>query len=157
MPLTLHPKHWFSWDFTVDDGQRAVADIDVSWWRERGTLSVAGRTYPVYREGLMSGDFILESDGVVLARAAKPSAFRRAFELNHDGRTYILRARSAFRRAFVLEHGSREVGSVVPQGLMRRWATAELPDTLPLPVKVFALWLTILIWKRESDSAAAAG
>ena len=31
----------------------------------------------------MSGDFILESDGSVLARAQKPSAFRRCFIVEH--------------------------------------------------------------------------
>lgn len=152
-PLTLCPKHWYSWDFTVRDAQRDLGDIDMSWWREKATLSVAGQTYRAYREGLLGGDFILESAGGVLARAVKLSAFRRAFELSHDGRTYMLRPRSAFRRAFVLQEGSREVGALTPEGWLARRTVVALPDSLPLPVKVFAMWLTMIIWKRDSDSA----
>jgi len=29
-----------------------------------------------------------------------------------------------------------------------------LPDVFPLPVKVFIMWLTVLIWKRDSDAAS---
>ncbi len=153
-PLTLSPSHWYSWNFKIKDARQDLANIDMSWWREKGTLSVAGQSYRVYRENLMSGDFILESGDGVLARAAKPSAVRRAFELSYDGLTYTLRARSAFRRAFVLEQGTREVGSVVPEGALRRRAVLTLPEAFPLPVKVFVAWLTVLIWKRDSNGAA---
>ncbi len=153
-PLTLQPKRWFSWDFAVHDADRHVADIDVSWWRERGTLVVDGSPYDVYRERLVSGDFILESRGGIVARATKQSAFKRAFDLSHDGRTYTLRARGPFRRGFLLESGSREIGSSAPAGLFARRALVRLPETLPMAVRVFAMWLTILMWKRDSDGGA---
>ena len=38
-----------------------------------------------------------------------------------------------------------------------RRATAMLPDTLPLPVRLFVLWLAVLVWKRDADAAAATG
>ncbi len=37
-----------------------------------------------------------------------------------------------------------------------RRATATLPDTLPVPVRLFVLWLAMLIWKRDDDAGAAA-
>jgi len=153
--LTAIPKHWFSWDFTVQEGSRDVAKIDVSWWREKGTLTVQGKDYHVYREGVMSGLFVLESAGAVLARAEKPSAFRRMFVIEHAGRQYTLQAKSAFRRAFVLLQGSQEVGWITPQGVFSRKSTVDLPESLPTPVKVFILWLTVILWKREADAAAS--
>jgi hypothetical protein len=56
--LTAVPKSWFSWDFTVMDGTQSVGDVDVSCWREKGVITVEGAHYRVYREGLMSGDFV---------------------------------------------------------------------------------------------------
>jgi len=153
--LNVIPKSWFSWDFVVTDGASPVAEIDVSWWREKGVLNVRGSVYEVYREGLMNGAFILESSGSVLARAEKPSALRRSFELEYGGKFYILRAESAFRRKFVLIEGDREVGWISPDGVFTRRATADLPEGIPLPVKVFIIWLVVILWKRESDSAAA--
>lgn len=154
--LTVVPKQWFSWDFTVMEGSRAVAEIDISWWREQGVLTVQGVDYRVYREGMMSGDFILESAGSVLARAEKPSAFHRSFTIDHADRQFTLRAKAVFRRHFLLLDGDGEIGSVSPEGIFTRRATVDLPEALPLPVKVFIIWLTVILWKRESDSGAAA-
>jgi hypothetical protein len=121
--LTLTPKSWASWDFTVSDGSRPIADIDVSWWREKGLLTVQGVAHRVYREGAMSGDFILERDGTTLARASKPSAFRQAFELDCAGRQYTLRKKSAWSRTFVLIEGERIMGAITPNSM---WTRGEL-------------------------------
>ena len=152
--LKATPKRWFSWDFTVSEGSKPVADIDVSWWREKGVLTVDGAGYTVYREGLMSGDFILESAGSVLARAEKPSAFRRTFIIKHRDRHYTLKARSAFRKSFVLLQGDKEIGFIAPESWFHRGASVHLPEDLPLAVQVFITWLAILLWKRESEAAS---
>ena len=152
MMLQIVPTHWYSWDVTVTDASRTVADIALSWWREKGALTIDGATYGVYREGLISGDFVLEHAGRVLARAEKPSVFRREFVIRHAGREYTLRRRSIFRRAFVLLAGSRHVGSIAPSGAFTRKAAADLPHELPLPVRMFIVWLTVISWRREQSS-----
>jgi hypothetical protein len=152
--LKAVPKTWFSWDFTIFEGDRPVADIDISWWRERGRLVVRDESYAVYREGLLSGAFVLEAEGRVLARADKPSAFLRSFVVEHEGRSYTLRARSPFRRELVLLLGSEEVGSISPDGFFTRRATVSLPEALALPVRVFLVWLTLILWKRDSESSS---
>lgn len=153
--LTATPKRWFSWDFTVQEGSNPVAKLDLSLWREKGTITVQGKDYRVYREGWMSGYYYLENAGAVLARAEKPSAFRRTLVIEHAGRAYTLQARSPFGRTFVLLQGGGEVGRIRPLGLFTRRAEVDLPESLPLAVRVFALWLVVILWKRESDSAAA--
>ena len=150
--LTAVPKSWFSWDFTVMDGTQPVGDIDVSCWREKGVITVQGVDYRVYREGLMSGDFILASDDKVLARATKPSAFRRTFVVDYAGKQYTLRAKSALRRAFELLDRDRVVGALSPRGLFTRRAAIHLPETMPLSVRVFIIWLAVIIWKREAEA-----
>jgi len=137
------------------DSAPTVAHIDVSAWREKGVLNVEGINYRVYRESAM-GDFVLTRDGAVLARATKPSAFHRSFTLDYDGKQYTLCAKAAFRRAFALLDGTREIGALVPDSAWTRKATASLPDDWPLPLAVFAIWLTIILWKRDSDGAVVA-
>lgn len=152
--LTAIPNRWFSWDFTITDGSQTLAQIDVSWW-EKAVLTVQGTGYRVYREGLWSGDFILESAVSVLARATKPSALRRSFIVEHSGTQYTLCAEAIFRPAFLLLDGSTQIGSLSPEGGFTRRATVDLPEELPLVVKVFMVWLVIILWKRESGGGAA--
>jgi len=163
--LTIIPKAWYSWDFSVVDGDRQLASMDLSSWREKGILTIEGVKHRVYREGAMSGDFVLERDGTVLARGTKPSAFFSTLIVAHQGREYRLEKKSVWRRAFVLlacglgEAGSareKEIGSLVPANAWTRKASVDLPKDWPLPVRVFVIWLAIIMWKREADAAVAA-
>lgn len=54
MLLKLVPKSWRSWDFSVLDGAQCIAEFDLSLSREKGTLTVAGVQYSVYREHMAS-------------------------------------------------------------------------------------------------------
>jgi hypothetical protein len=155
--LTLEPRRWYSWDFTIHEGGRQVADLDLSAWREKATLTIDGVEYRVYRERLMSGDFVLERGSTILARATKPSAFWNTFIVHYQGREHTLRKASVWRRTFLLEDHGREIGRIVPHSMWRRDGTATLPADWPLPVRTFVIWLAIILWKRDADSAAAAG
>jgi hypothetical protein len=152
--LNAIPRSWFSWSFAVLEGAQPVADIDVSWWREKGELTVQGSPYKVYREGVLSGAFILESAGSVLAQAKKPSLFRRLLILEHAGKRYTLQP--SLGRKFLLFDGSGQLGSISPESIFTRRARVDLPADLPLPVRVFMIWLVVIFWKRSSDSAASA-
>jgi hypothetical protein len=152
MMLQVVPTHWYSWNFTVRDESRPVADIALSLWREKAGLTVGGERYRMYREAPLSGAFVLEHAGRVLAQAEKPSAFRREFVIRHAGREYTLRTRSIFGRAFILLDGSRHVGSIAPNSPFTRKAAADLPHDLTLPVRMFMVWLTVIMWRREQSS-----
>jgi hypothetical protein len=153
--LELEPTRWFSWAFTVADDGQPLGTIDISAWRERGELTVAGQTFGIARKGFIASDFRLEAGGSTVATATRPSVLRREFAVTFSGRTLRVRPRSAWSRALMVQEGDREVGAVTPRSLWSRRATATLPDTLPVPVRMFVLWLALLIWKRDDDAAAA--
>jgi hypothetical protein len=152
MMLQIVPTHWYAWDFTVTDESRPVADIAMNTVREKGTLTIDGTPYRVYREAPMSGAFVLEHAGSVLAQAEKPSIFRREFVIRHADREYTLRPASLMGRAFVLLSGSRQVGSIAPKSLFTREAAADLSEALPFPVRMFIVWLTMISWRRQQSS-----
>lgn len=154
MSLTLVPRHWYSWDFVVENGDRTVAALDLSSWRERGEITIGDVTHRVYRERQMSGDFIIEGGGRELARATKPSAFRHTISLRHQGREYTLRKPSRWRRAFVLMDGERQIGSITPKSRWTRRAAADLPPDWPVAIQAFAIWLVLILWRRDADNSA---
>ena len=152
--LKAVPKSWWSWDFAVLDGAQPIADIHLSRWGDKGRLTVQGSAYEVHREGWF-GAFVLEKGGAVLARAEKVSAFHRSFAIEHEGLRYTLRAASVFGRSFLLVHGPRAIGSVSPAGMFTRRTLVDLPEELPLPLRVFIIWLALILWRRASNAATA--
>jgi hypothetical protein len=152
MILQAVPKAWLAWDFDVrDDGGQTLGEVRLSSWRERGAVCAAGLEYRVFRECLL-GAFVLEEDGRPLARAVKTSALFRSFEIEHEGRSLTLKALSAVRRAMVLSEGEIVVGTIEPEGILTRRARIQMLDELPFVLKLFAIWLTMLLWKRESEA-----
>lgn len=150
--LTATPRSCFSWDYTVSAGDEHLADVDISWWREKGQLVLAGKSYTVYRERPLSGKFILECGGVIVASAEKPSSLTRRMIVEHAGARHELKPANMFSRKFHLHSGPAIVGTLSARGIFSRRMSVDLPETLPLPVRVFVTWLTIMLWRREANS-----
>lgn len=147
-------RHLFSSDFVVRSPSGATVELDVAVWRERAEFDVDGARHRLYREGRMRGAFVLERAGFPLAKAIKPSAFKTRFEIEFQGRTYVLRKRSVFSRRFIVTLGEQEVGGIRPAGLFSRRTFVDLPPDWPLAVKLFVFWLVLIIWKREAAAAS---
>jgi hypothetical protein len=144
--LTVIPKTW-SYAFSVTDGAQAIAEtMNVSWWRDKAQLRIQGADYTARRE---RSTFLLESATGELARAERPRRWRRELFIEYSGRRFSLRRESAFRRGYLLfEHGA-PIGSISPDGIFTRQAAAELPEELPLFLRIFIIWLVMTLWKHD--------
>jgi len=154
--LQARPVSAFSRDYHLEADGRTIATLDVSWWKDAGTMSIEGTEYSLSREGLMSGAFILEEDGRELARATKPSAFRSRFDLEIGDGWFSLARVSAFGRAYRVVDEEAEVGTIRPAGWLTRRALVDLPSEWPLPVQVFVFWLVLVMWNRDDAAVAVA-
>lgn len=150
--LIAIPRNIFSWDFAVERDGEPIADIDMSWFRERAEVRIGGQTYLFSRENMLLGTFALRQGNRIIARAQKASVFRRAFEVETDGRTLTLSAVSVFRREFELVREGAQMGRIYPRSWFGRTAVIDLPDELSLPVQVFLFWLVIVLWRRKARS-----
>ena len=155
--LTANPQSWFSWDFTLARNGKSLGDIDLSsWsWREKGTLVIANVTYRVYREGFCSGAFVLEHNGTVVARALKPSSWSRRLVLEFGGAEFELKPLNSFTRSFQLLKDKKAVGTLSAANLLTRKINVDLPEHLPLQVRAFVVWLTVLLWRRDASAGGA--
>ena len=151
------PKGWFSYDFEVFGRTGAsIGRADLSNWRENATLTVGGRRYEATHKGGKKEFVLSGEDGSTILVAEKPSAWKDRLSFEHDGNRYELKKESAWRRAFVLRRdGVGSVGSLRPEGAFTRAWLAELPEELPQEVRVFLIWLAVVLWKREDGAAAA--
>ena len=146
--MKIIPKAW-SYAFSVTDGTECVAQaVDLSFWRDRGELRIQGYIYKARRN---RSSYVLESAAGVLARAERPRRWLRELGIEHSGHRYTLRAASPFRRQLLLLEGSTQVGSISPEGLFTRKAEVELPQALPLFLKVFIIWLAMTVWKHDEQ------
>jgi hypothetical protein len=129
---------------------------------ESGAIILGDRRLTIRRKGAMSGAWLLEEDtpGVgpqVVASAEKPSAWRNGIILRVPGRPEVRLDRlSAWRSTFELTEADRRLGAIRRTGVWRRRVQAEIPGDVPPPLQLFALWMAVLLYRRD-DSAAAGG
>jgi hypothetical protein len=149
--LQAIPKAWYSQGFTILDGAQTIADIDRSWWSGRGVLTVQGATYKVDREGLISDSFILETEEAVLARAVMKSNLLggNSFAIEHASKQYSLRFSG--NEATLLDALGEKIGALSKNRDPELGAKVNLPDELPLVVKIFTFCLALVLWKSESE------
>ncbi|HWM89448.1 MAG TPA: hypothetical protein VN493_01635 [Thermoanaerobaculia bacterium] len=154
MILEARPISIFTRKFSIEAEGQKIALLDSSIWRVAGAISIGRQNYQLYREGLMSGAFLLENEGQVVARAIKPSAFSSQFDLEFRGRRYSLTRASVFGRGFAVFQGEVVVGSIHPAGMFIRRTIIDLPPDWSIPFQVFVFWLVLVVWKRASAATA---
>ena len=153
--LEAIPTNIFSSNFRLQQNDNLLGEVSASIWRDKARLEIGEGTYELYREGQFSGDFVLEHNGNVVARARKPSAFRNQFEVELPNQLLVLRKLSLLKRRFGLFDGERQLGSIYPLGIFTRRSNIDLPSDWPLPIRVFLFWLVFVIWKRQNAAATS--
>ncbi|RMH22245.1 MAG: hypothetical protein D6696_03875 [Acidobacteria bacterium] len=148
------PSNWFSWNYDVSDRDGPLTRIDLGWLRETGGFELGGRRYRLARRGWLGHFELRRDDGRLICRAAKPSAFRRLFEIDLGDDKLILEAESIWGRGFVLRRRRKRAGVIRPESPLSRRIEAELPEELAAEVQVFLLWLVILVWRRHASAAS---
>lgn len=147
-------KPW-SYNFCVIDGAECLAEaVDLSWWRDRGELRIQGAAYTARR---CRSSYILQSAEGVLAHAERPRMLSGELAIEHLNHRYTLRQSSLFRSDFQLLEGCSQIGSIIPKGFFTRSVSVELPETFPLVLRVFVIWLAVVLWKHADSFAVAAG
>ena len=79
---------------------------------------------------------------------------QKQLNITYDEAEYTLKAQSPFVRTFELLQNDERIGLVEPDHIFTRKMTADLPETLTLAVRVFIIWLVIILWKRAAQSSA---
>ena len=152
--LEAVPTNLFAKTIRLQQKNELVGEVDVSMWREKARLELQEGTYTLRREGFCTGDYLLERDGNVIARAIKPSFFQCSFEVDLPTRHLTVRKLSMWNRRFGVFDGEKQVGSVYPQGIFTKRSSIDLPADLPLAERIFVFWLAFLVWKRQESAAA---
>jgi hypothetical protein len=149
--LKMIPDHWFTWNCGVFENRILIANIGFSVWGEAGELQVEDCHYKVYRESVISSNFFLADHETCIAMAEKPNPLFRQFFIKHADSRYELQAISPLGRKFMLQEYGQIVGSIYPAHAFTQRAIADLPTTIPLPVRLFMVWLVLTLWKRQQQ------
>lgn len=136
--------------YEVSEDGRAVAVLGVGR-RESCVFQVDGQEYLVSRNRYRS--FTLSGSAGELARAEKDSG--RMWTIRSLTDQLELVRTSLWKYSWELRRFGEVVGVVGTDGPFKRTSTADLPPELPLPLRLFVLYVVETLWARSSQAASA--
>jgi len=124
-------------------GDQLVTSFNFVKW---SPFSLDGQDYVAKATSLLGVSFSLYrgDDAVVIEKTT--SLWANAQQIEHDGRTWLMRPARYFGKTFnVLSDGDAVVGTVAPARFFFPLSdiTVDLPDDVPIVVQVFMLWLAV--------------
>ncbi|MBL8899184.1 MAG: hypothetical protein JNM84_16210 [Planctomycetes bacterium] len=148
--LHLRPRGWFSRLTDVLAAERVIATLELSFFKDQGRAEIDGVSYELEHPQLFGRDYTMRRAGKTVLATRASGLFRPDYPFEHQGRRYVLARQSFWSHRLVLrDERNAEIGSIAPDGLLTRRATAELPEELPLPLRVFAIWLALAAWRQR--------
>ncbi len=150
-----HPVGWLARSYRVEESGRTIGTVEFGSWSECGALVLDGRRLSIQREGYWNPKFHpLEKQGT-LATVRSAGAFRRGFYLVWGDEEYRLDRSSTFSRSFAITRRGQVLGQIRALGWFSRGVQIELDGELPHELRLFAVWLVLLAWRRAAAAVAA--
>jgi hypothetical protein len=154
--LKANARGWMGtrWQIGADDSPPAIT-LELASVRARATWTLDGQEYQVFRARDGGRPFVLEAGGQRLAAATRPSLWRRSIQVSAGGGEWTLAQTSSWRGRWELSDRTGRIGSIQPASLWRRSMLIDLPETLPIALRIFVAAI-VLIFARDDESGATA-
>ena len=150
--LTCVPHSVFSWNYSVSGLASGVAQVGFPLLFGEGRIAVDGVEFAVRTQGWGRAHWSLERGGTIVAVAVKRGVLRPSFDVDCDGRAYVLKPQGLVGRGYDLHAGDALVGTIEPEHPLTRKARVDCGGEVSETVQLFAFWLVAAIWRSNSDS-----
>ena len=140
----------FRHSYDVTDDGRPVATI-TGTRREGRAFEADGQSFQVARVRYRS--FVLTGEAGEIAIARRASG--RMWTINSPAGALELVRTSAWKETWELRRYGETVGTLGKHGAFKHSSTADLPDDLPLPVRLFVLCVVEVLWDRSGQAAVS--
>ena len=149
--ISCRPSGLFNWNFELES-ETDSALLKTKGFAEQGSLTFKNRFLEIKKEGLFAGEWHLLENGEVVAHASKPHLFTRRFVITFSDQEWTLEP-TGLGRSMILHGPDNETLTIAPEHPFTSRATIQGEGATFLQA-AFAFWLTVLIWRRASNSSS---
>jgi len=133
----------------VSRGDQSVTSFN---YAKRSPFSLDGREYVARSTSLLGVSFSLYCSDEAIVVEKTTSLLANTKQIEHDGRTWLMKPARFFGKTFnVRSEDGTVIGAIVPARSFFPLSdvTIDLPDSVPIVVQVFMLWLAVRDWTTD--------
>ena len=145
-------RGFFRHSYDISEDGRPTATV-TSVRREGATFAVEGADYRVTRNGRKA--FTLTGPSGEVARAERVGG--RTWTVSSLHVPLELVRTSIWKETWEVRRFGEPIGALSKDGAFKNTSTADLPEDLPLPLRLFVVCLVETLWERSRQAAAAGG
>lgn len=149
--LRARRRGFFKREYEIHSAGQLVTEL-TGGRREGCEFSLSGTGYRAERDGRKR--FVLSGPDGQLATAERQTG--REWTVRTATGDLTLVKPSVWRSGWEVRRGGA-TGSIRHEGAFTRTYSADVPEDVPLPVAVFALYVILVIFEHQAAAAAAAG
>ena len=141
-----------SQEFTIFEGETLLTELKINPSQYSGAWTLGLERWEVYCDAGLIGstrEYYMEANGELKGRAHKRGILSTTHVVEFEGQTYALEKESVFLRQFTLRKEGQSLGAIYPELPVKMTAVAELPAAMPVPLKIFLIFLALLWWSGK--------
>ncbi|HPK45811.1 MAG TPA: hypothetical protein PLV62_12590 [Spirochaetota bacterium] len=155
MICTIVPVNLFATEYDVFCGSKHVAKFKKPALSLKSTCSITmnDKVYSIYREGVVSGDWILEQKHAGrVAVATKPSFLIDSFAIQYNNKAFQLKSKKLrLTNQFIIYENDQQIGRIYNPSFFSRKLQCAIDGDSPLEFMIFAMYLASIIIDRRSS------
>jgi hypothetical protein len=148
------PRGFFAREFDLIREGQVVATLRLALMREACEFTLSGHQFAIRRKSIWKDGFEFFCDGTLLCTVAHTFLSSR-YEITAADQGWTLMRAGWFTRRHQLLSGELEVGTIQPTGWFTSKRMAEFSDAVPPPIQVLAIFLVLILARREQQSASS--
>ena len=154
--LRMQSAAWFSPDVNLfDNGKHLVTRLRFSWFRHSASAIIDEVPHQIKKLSVLEDAYVMTAYNTEVARATRPNPFVRRFQIHAGEYLLTLQAAGALSRTYHLYEAQEQIGTIRPKGWSYRNVVADLPESLPMPVRVLVCFLVAVLLKRAQAAGGA--
>lgn len=155
MICTIVPVNLFATEYDVFCGNEHTAKFHKTALSLKDTCSITmnDKEYSLYREGVVSGDWILEENhSGKVAVATKLSFLSDSFAIRYNNKIFQLKSKKLrLTNQFIIYENDNQIGMIHSTSFFSRKLQCTIDDGISLEIVVFIMYLALIIIDRRSS------
>ncbi len=144
--------------FTLDRSGVEVGELTLSTFLRSASLTLDAENLELRREGFAGRRYWLMRGETVVSSAEKRGVLRKVFSVRVGETELNMRSRGWTGGRFELARiDGALIGEIRRVGVLRFGAEADFPESWPLALQAFVVWIAMVAWKTDASAAAAGG